>query len=401
MRYREALAHPEFRALFAASSISVSGSVIAAVALTVLVYERTRSPFLASLTFALGFLPYVVGGLLLSAVVDRLRPRRLLSASDGISALLVGLMAWPRTPIPALLVLLLLVSTVGSVSGGARAGVVRAVVGDGAFVPARSLLRISAQTAQVAGNGVGGLLLIVLSPHGLILLNAVSFAASAALTRLGLRDRPAEAVGRGTPLLRDSLAGARRILADPRLRGLLLFGWLSSFFAVAPEALAAPYVLAHGHSRALVGWWLVALPVGVIGGDLLGVWLLSPRRQQQLLVPIAAIAFVPDLAFVTEPRIAIALPLLVCSGFGAAYFLGLDNLLRDTVPGPLFARTMTISSAGLMTLQGLGFAAAGALAQALPPATVIAVAGVCGLVAILVLRPRHQAAVRVRPAGEA
>ena len=31
--------------------------MIAAVALTVLVYERTHSPFLASLTFALGFLP--------------------------------------------------------------------------------------------------------------------------------------------------------------------------------------------------------------------------------------------------------------------------------------------------------------------------------------------------------
>jgi MFS family permease len=387
IRYRDALAFPEFRALFTAYSISILGSVVSAVALTVLVYERTRSPFLSSLTFALGFLPYVVSGLLLSAVVDRVRPRRLLPGSDLTCALLVALMAWPRTPIPALMTLLLLVSTVTSISSGARGGLVRSLVGDAAFVPASSLLRISAQSAQIAGNGLGGVLLVALSPRSLILINAASFAVSALVTRLGLHDRPAQTGAARGPLLLDSLRGAGAILAHRELRRLLLLSWLLPPFSVAPEALAAPYVLGSGGSRALVGWWLVALPVGVIAGDLIGVWVLTADQQRRLIAPIAALGFVPYLAFVAHPPIPVALPLLVLAGLGAAYFLGLDSLVRDTAPRALFARTMAIRGAGLMTIQGLGFAVAGALAQVLSPATVVAAAGACALLAIVVLRP--------------
>ena len=56
------------------------GTSVAAVALTILVYRRTGSPLLASLAFALGFLPFLLGGGLLSSVVDRVRPRRLVVA---------------------------------------------------------------------------------------------------------------------------------------------------------------------------------------------------------------------------------------------------------------------------------------------------------------------------------
>jgi MFS family permease len=389
VRYRDALAVGEFRVWFVAYTVSTLGSVVAAVALMVLVYERTGSPFLSALTFGLGFLPYIVSGLLLSAVVDRVPPRRLLSSCDLTCAALVALMAWPKTPVPALLVLLFAVGTVSSVAGGARGGLVRMVVGDAAYVPARSLLRISSQSAQILGNGLGGLLLIVLSPRDLILVNAASFAFSAALTRFGLRRRPAAAPDQGAPLLVDSLRGAGSVLGNPVLRRLLLLGWLVPLFMVWPEALAAPYVIGGGDSRSLVGWWLVAIPIGVIVGDLAGVWLLSPDRQKRLIAPIAAAGFVPYVLFVGKPSVEVAIPLLALAGTGAAYFLGLDGLIRDVAPRSLFARTMAISQAGTMTIQGLGFAAAGALAEWLHPATVIACAGVCGIVAVALLRPRR------------
>ncbi|HSP74520.1 MAG TPA: hypothetical protein VLN26_19275, partial [Gaiellaceae bacterium] len=246
---------------------------------------------------------------------------------------------------------------------------------------------IAAQTAQIVGNGLGGALLVVLAPRDLILLNAASFAVSAALTRLGLRKRPAREVASRVPLLRDSLRGARDVLAPGRLRRLLVFGWLVPACAVAPEALAAPYVFASGGSRVLVGIWLVALPVGIISGDLLGVWRLSPGRQRRLVVPLAAVMFLPYLAFLVRPPVPLALALLALSGLGGAYALGLDALVRDTAPRPLFARTMAINSAGLMTVQGLGFTAAGALAELLAPAYVIAAAGAFGLATIALLRP--------------
>jgi hypothetical protein len=74
--YRDVFGLREFSVIFAANTVSMLGTVVAAVALTVLVYEQTRSPALAASVMALSFLPYLIGGTLLSAAVDRLPPAR-------------------------------------------------------------------------------------------------------------------------------------------------------------------------------------------------------------------------------------------------------------------------------------------------------------------------------------
>jgi MFS family permease len=383
--YRAALASGELRALVAGQFVSVVGTSVAAVALTILVYRRTASPLLASLAFALGFVPYLLGGGLLSGIVDRVRPRRLVASCDVLAAVLAAAMAVPGLPVGVLFALLLAIGTLASLEGGARATLVRASLPADAYVPARSLLRISAQFAQIGGNAAGGTLLLVLTPSGTLLANAASFAFSAATARFGVADHPNTGERSPTPLLHDSLKGARRVLAQPELRRLLLLGWLVPMFAVAPEALAAPYVAGQHGSPALVGWWLVALPLGVIVGDITGVLLLDARRQRRLVGAAAVASFLPYLAFSAHPSIPLALTLLVASGFCGLYGLGLDARIRDAAPEQLFARTITLYSAGLMTLQGLGFALAGAIAQATGAAAAIALAGACGLASVLVL----------------
>jgi hypothetical protein len=52
---------------------------------------------------------------------------------------------------------------------------------------------------------------------------------------------------------------------------------------------------------------------------------------------------------------------------------------------------MAVNTAGLMTLQGLGFAIAGGVVQVVGPSTAIALAGGCGLVAVAVLKPGSRA----------
>jgi MFS family permease len=386
--YGDAFASREFRALFGAQLVSISGSSIAAVALTVLVYARTASPVLASLTFALSFLPYVIGGGLLSGVVDRVRPRRLVSTCDLAAGVLTAAMVLPGMPVPGLLALVLVVGTLSSVASGARATLVRATVPEEAYVPARSLMRIAAQCAQLGGNGLGGLFVLALAPRGTLVLDAASYGLSALAVRFAVGDHAIVGGPGDGSLLRDSLRGAREIFRLPELRRLLLLGWLAPMFAVAPEAVAAPYVADHHGSAALVGWWLVALPVGVIAGDVAGVRFLSPLQRSRLMAPFAAAGFLPYLVFVLDPSIPLALPLLVAAGACGLYLLGLDGRVRDVVPPHLFARTMTLNMAGLMTLQGLGFVLAGAVAQAVGAATAIVVAGACGLaVTTLLLRP--------------
>jgi hypothetical protein len=246
-------------------------------------------------------------------------------------------------------------------------------------------MRLASQFAQIGGNAAGGILLVVLTPSGVLLLNAASFAFAAVTVRLALPNHPFAAENGPMRLVGDSLQGARVILGLAELRRLLLLGWLVPMFSVAPEALAAPYVAAHHGSPSLVGWWLVALPVGIICGDIAGVRLLGQRAQLRIVAPAAAAGFLPYLLFVLDPSIPVGLALLVASGSCSLYALGLDVRVRDSCPPPLFARAMALNQAGQMTLQGIGFALAGAVAQGLGPARAIAAAGACGLGATFAL----------------
>ena len=104
--FRDVFAVPEFRALWFSEILSVTGDRLALVALTLLVYSRTGSPLLAALTYAAGYLPWVIGGLFLADVADR-RPRRsVMVACDAVRAVLVAAMVIPHTPIWALVALL-------------------------------------------------------------------------------------------------------------------------------------------------------------------------------------------------------------------------------------------------------------------------------------------------------
>jgi hypothetical protein len=100
--------------------------------------------------------------------------------------------------------------------------------------------------------------------------------------------------------------------------------------------------------------------------------------------------------FAADPSLPAALALLVLAGACGLYSLGLDGRVRDAAPQELFARAMTLNTAGLMTLQGLGFVLAGALAQAVGSANAIALAGCCGIAATVMLMGRE-----LRPARSA
>jgi predicted MFS family arabinose efflux permease len=401
--YRQVFAVGEFRAIFAAHVISFSGDVIAQLALAVLVFERTGSALGSSLTFALGFVPHLFGGALLSSVADRFPVRRTLICCDLASAALVALMALPGLPIPLLLALLLPLGAIAPVFGGARAASLPDVLGGEGFALGRSLLRMVAQTSQIWGFALGGVLLTVLSPRPLLLLDAASFLASAVLLRVGTRERPARAdPSAGAPrrsVARDSLAGVRLALGSPRLRPLLLFYWVPPAFTVAPEALAAPYVAQLGRSPAAVGLLLAAAAAGSVAGMVAAGSRLSPSRRLRFMVPLATWTFVPLLGFVARPGLVPAVTLLALSGLGWAYSIGLDQRLLEATPEHLRGRTLSLATSGLMLANGLGFAAAGAAAEFATPQTVIVASGLAGLVAVTPLARPVTRSIRFTTAG--
>jgi predicted MFS family arabinose efflux permease len=365
------------------------GDIVAAVALTALVFERTASPFLSGLTFTLAFVPYLFSGALLSGLVDRVPPRRLMISCDLLSACVVALMAVSSVPVPVLLALIFVLGLVSPVSAGIRNALLVLVLPAGAFVAGRSLFRIVAQSAQVVGNGVGGLLIAVASPRGALVLDCASFGGSALVVRFATRGRPPLRGGAAPTgnLLRDSLAGMSAVLANPRVRRVLLLGWLVPVCSVAPESLAAPYVAHLGLSGSAVGWWLAAIPAGTIAGELLGIWFVPPAWRRRLVGALAAVEFVPLLVFSVEPGLAFAIALLVASGLCSVWLLGLDALILEVTPEPLLGRVFTVNQAGLVGLQGFGFAAAGALGEVVAPHVAIVIAAVAGLAVVALLAP--------------
>ncbi|MEU0159882.1 MFS transporter [Streptomyces sp. NPDC006261] len=385
--YRAVFAVTEFRAVFAAHLLSLLGVVVSELALTVLVYDLTGSPLLSALTFALGLLPYVIGGTLFAGVADRCPARRVLVVCDLVCAACVAVMLVPVVPVAGLLALRCLVAAVAPVFTGTRMAALTDILGDGdLYVLGRSLLRIVSQSAMLIGFGAGGVLLTVLSPREAIAVTVVTFLCSAALLRFGTRDRPARAGNGSATLLRESLSGARLVLGDRRIRALLLLLWLPPMFVVAPEALAAPYAAEIGAGPAALGLLLCAMAVGHVGAELFVGSALRPRTRSRIVLPVAAVGLLPLVVYVVRPGLPLALAVLALAGMGAAYVIGLDQWFVDAVPPELRGRAMTLLTAGLMTIQGTGMALAGLAAEFFPVHHVVAGSGIIGTaVALLVV----------------
>ena len=380
--YRSALRIAEFDALIGGSLISILGDSAAFLAVTVLVYQRTGSSLLSALTFAIAFVPYLFGGTMLAALVDRLRPKTLLVSFDLTGAVLVAVIAVPGVPVLAMFVVLFCLGVLAPVRSGASGALLAEILPGDTFLAGRSLQRICIQSGQIAGTALGGALIAGFGPRGALVADTVTFVVSALLTASLLRSRPAATTANKQSLVGDSWAGLQAVWSQRTIRRLLLLGWIVPFVAVAPEGLAAPAVVESGHATALVGLWLAAIPAGTVAGDLLLVWTVPPRHRTRFTWPLAVVLPALLLGFAIGLPLWAELILLVLTGAASAYGLGLDQTLRDRTPEPLLGRMYTLYSTGLMVTQGLGFAVAGGIGQGVPAHTAIAVEAAAGLVAV-------------------
>jgi MFS family permease len=382
----------EFRALWFAEILSVTGDRLALVALTLLVYDQTKSSILAALTYAAGYLPWVIGGLFLADVADR-RPRRsVMVTCDAVRMVLVGAMAVPGVPLGVLVVLLFATTMFAPPFESARAAITPDILQGEKYVLGSAVIQTTFLAGQVAGAAGGGLAVAFIGVRPSLIVDAATFAISGLLIGLGTRARPAAAKPEADPLspVARIVGGFRLVFGDQSLRTLLLFGWLVVFYTV-PEGIAAPYASKLGGGPIATGVVLASTCLSTTIVTPLFTRFVRARQRLNMMGPLAFLTCATLVLTALRPGLAVSLVIFSLSAAFGIYQIAANTAFVVRVPNERRAQAFGIANMGVVVGQGATFVAAGAAAEVISPAAVIAIAGGIGAVVafVLTLRWRH------------
>jgi MFS family permease len=384
--YREVFAIGEFRAIWAAQVLSYTGDQFAQVAIAVLVYDRTRSPFLTALAYALTYLPPIAGGPLLSGLADLFPRRRVMIACDLLRVATMGLMALPGMPFAALCALLFFTVLTGAPFSSARTALLPDILPGDTFVLGSAVGNITYQGSQILGFVAGAAVVGVLRPDRTLGIDAVSFGISALIVLTWVKARPSpRRKGADRPSLWSvSAEGARVVLGNRVLLMLLLFGWLAGFYIV-PEGLAAPYARSLHGGPLTVGLLMAAMPLGMVVGAFLLSRVAAPSVRIAMMGWLAILSCTPLIGCAWRPPLWAVLLLWAISGAGGAYQLAAAAAFVQALDPSNRASAFGLAQSGLYAVQGLGLLAGGAVAQAIGAQLAVGLSGLVGLTAATML----------------
>jgi len=386
--FRDVFAVAEFRALWGAQLLSVIGDQLARVALTVLVYDRTRSALLAAITFVVSIVPTFVGGVTLAWLADRYPRRGVMIACDLARCALVLVMAIPGLPLGVLVALLFLVTLVGAPFTSARAAIYPDVLEGDTYVMGTAVTLTTYQFAQVIGFAAGGTIVGFFGIRTSLVIDAATFLASALIVRAWVRSRPAPVtVARrdGKPSgLTGVIAGSRLVFGHRVLRATMLFGWLAAFYN-APEGVVTPLAHTLGGGALAVGMILAAQALGETVGVIVFSRFVPPSARLRFMGPLAFATCAVLVLFLWRPSLLVSLLILFASGLCASYQLAANAAFVSAAPHEQRSQAFGLAQGGMSLGQGTVMILAGAAADHHSPARVISVCGAVGAVVALAI----------------
>jgi MFS family permease len=398
--YRRVLAEPVFRLLFATKTVTTAAASMRILALSTLVYATTRSPLWAAVAFAAGFLPQLAGSALFGAAADRVRPRPLLVAGYTIECVAAVVLAVVPMPAWAALVLVSAAACATPVFAGASSRLVAEVLPGDLYVVGRSLFTASSSAAQIGGLVAGGIAIAAFhDPRLALLAVAVVHGSAALLIRLRLPNLPTPDLAGVRPrsLLRSTWSGQRALLADPLVRRLLLVQWLPAGWATGAEGLLVPYAANRGFFAGGAGLLLGCLPLGMGVGDVVVSRAFPDPVRERLVAPLVGVIAVTLIGLWFGPPLPLAAMLLLLTGVGLAYPVGLQRRFLAALPPGRQGQAFGLLGAGLTASLGITPVLLGTAALAIGTPAAMAVAGMASLLCVwLVPRPANR---RVRPGG--
>ena len=392
--FRDVFAVSEYRAVYFALLVSWIGDYLARAAVTVLVYQQTQSVLLSAATFAVTYLPWLVGGPVLSALAERYPYRRVMVVCDLTRMALISILFIPEMPTAGLVAVLFLVTLGGIPAQAARSATLPLILSRAQLPVAMAANATTTQAAQVIGYLTGATLTATVHPQLAITLNALAFGLSALLIWVWVRHRPAAfGVAQRTHLLREAGAGFRLVFGSRVLRSIALLVFAMAAFAIVPEGLAAawaaqdnPDSVRRGIDQGLI---MAAGPVGFVIGGLVVGRLAGPEMRHRLIRPFAVFApliLVPALAAPPVPLVALLTMLSGVATGGLTPTLNTQFVLA--LPHGYRARAFGVMQQGLQVAQGGAVLLTGVLANRSSVPLVVGLWSVAGVILMLVLALR-------------
>jgi MFS family permease len=379
---------PQFRALWAALALSYAGSGAALTAL-VLYIQQTRDTGTAVAALLIAATAPRLLGPLAGSIADRVDLRRLMIGADlGQAALFVVLAALP--PFPAILALVALIACLETIYSPAKATAVPALVGEDDLLLANSLTGVASNLYVAIGPLVGGLLFAVAGAPAVLLLNAVTFLASAQLTRLVPPLAPA---GQREGQARESLlaatrTGLRHALAN-RVTRVVTLALLFMFAFVAIDNVALVFLVRDTLDGGSATYGIVSAVFGV--GMLIGsVGVMRRLRTPPTLLYLLALALssVGTLVTGVAPTMLLVAIAQLASGSGnGVEIVASETIFQQHVPRHLLGRVYGLTATATAVGSGIAMALGGFLVDATSPRFALIVAGAGGLLVTICAAP--------------
>jgi MFS family permease len=309
-----------------------------------------------------------------------------------LQAALIGGAAIPAIPLPAFLALVTVAAFLVPPFDAARGALLPEILSDDRYVLAASVSTMTHQASQLGGFVAGGALVALISPQGALAADAATFLAAAVLFTFFLRPRPyvRNKPEKASSLLRETLEGIRYIFGNAEILPLMLIVWLVPLYLIAPEALATAYADELHRGPTAVGIFMASAAGGLILGSAVLTRLVSPSRRLLLIRPLGVAGALPLLVIVLRPSFLISVLCFILAGVCSACMIPAQAAIMVSVPADLRGRVFGVGATGLALAQAVGTLVAGAVAQLVPPSTVIAFGGLLGALAVGVFTRQQQ-----------
>jgi MFS family permease len=251
---------------------------------------------------------------------------------------------------------------------------------------ANGTVAVGRNAGQVLGPVLGGVLVGVIDPAGVFLLNAICFAASAALVA-SVRGRFSDHRETESDEHRGVRAGFRFLLADPVLR-LITLAWVVLLAGVGP-ILVAELPLARSFGEGSTGYGLLAgsWGAGAIAGSFLGQWLGSRRERTAMIASALGMAAGFAVIGVAGWFVMILVGMAFAGIAEGAGSVAEQGIVQRRTPDAVRSRVIAASEAALLVAFAASFAVAAPIIQVFGVQGTYVIAAAASVAAAAILVP--------------